>query len=82
MNPSNRSNYSRDDKDSDRSQVSLVWKLIVCSLAPLLMISIPIQAQNASPDAQWENPARHLVTNGLIIKKPYRPISARQRIQC
>ena len=68
-------------KDFDRSQVSLVWKLIVCSLAPLLMISIPIQAQNASPDAQWENPARHLVTNGLIIKKPYRPISARQRIQ-
>jgi hypothetical protein len=68
-------------KDSDRSQVFLVWKLILCSLALLLMTSIPIQAQNASPDAQEENPARHLVTNGLVIKKPYRPISTRQRIQ-
>jgi hypothetical protein len=53
----------------------------VCSLALLLVISIPIQAQNASPDAQEENPARHLVMNGLIIKKPYRPIRAKERIQ-
>jgi hypothetical protein len=51
----------------------------VCSLALLLLISIPIHAQNAPPDAQEENLARHLVTNGLVIKKPYRPISARQR---
>jgi hypothetical protein len=56
-------------KDSDRSQVFLLWKLIVCNLALLLMISIPIHAQKASPDAQEENPARHLVTNGLVIKE-------------
>ncbi len=58
-----------------------MWNRIVCNLALLLVISIPMQAQKASPDAQEENPAGGLITKGLVARKPYRAITGRERIQ-
>lgn len=68
-------------KDSGRSQILPLWKRIVCNFALLLVISIPLWAQSGSPDAEEENLARHLVTNGLVIKKPYRAITAKERVR-
>lgn len=71
----------RDRKDSDGSQILLVRKLIICELVLLIVVSIPLWGQSGSAEVPKENPIKHPVTNGLVTKKPYRAITAGERIQ-
>jgi hypothetical protein len=60
---------------------SQALKLIACNLALLLAVSFRMEAQTGSPETQDENPVHGLVTKGLVAKKPYRPITPKERIR-
>ena len=68
-------------KASGRNKIFVLCQRIIFGLALLLPIALPMQAQDGSPATQEENPGQGLVAKGLVTKKPYQPITGKERIQ-
>jgi hypothetical protein len=57
-----------------------VLSRIICSLAVLLVISVQASAQSGSAEIPEQSTPGRLAIAGLVAKKPYEPITGRQRV--
>ena len=57
-----------------------MWKCIICNLALLLVISVPLLGQSGSANDRVESLNPLHPTKGLVTKKPYEAITGKERI--